>query len=45
MMLGYNLVTGRLGLWAQDRVRKTTAEALGRDVGLLSVSLTLKKWR
>lgn len=45
MLLGCDLVTVQLGLWAQDRVRQTTAGALGRDVGLLPVSLTLKKWR
>lgn len=43
MLLGYDLVTGQLGLWTQDRIRKIMAEALGRGVGLLFVPLTLKK--
>lgn len=33
MMLGCDLITGRLGLWAQDRVRKTTTEALEEMLG------------
>lgn len=45
MLLGCDLVTGQLGLWAlgTGQSKKNNSRSLGRDVGLLPVSLTLKK--